>query len=411
MCGQQRSAQVVASGAKVLARPRVDGKRPGRSSVLKIASCDDGRWVTTSRAKTRTQRRVPTAQDADLRITWHGRSSFVRAGQGPATRVPVSFRVRNQNRIPLPCPVDGRMYTVRGHVTAPASTFEPGGEKTTTLYNTGHSFDEQLWTYGGVEGYDFTSELAKKGHASVTYDRLGYDKSDLPDGNRLCYSSEGDVIDQMIGKLKAGDYQLEGRSAVRFGRVALAGISQGALVNEAVASTFKSQDALLHFGFVPAAFVTTPIAGKFATQLADCAANSQPANQKQGNPRGYAFRGRTDADFRGTNFVNTDPKVVADFTARRKVDPCGLPLFVGPQIAYAAANDHQIRGPVLVAFGAKDANFFPQGPALDAQAALFSGSSDVSTELIPETGHMLPLERTAPRFQTIVSNWLERHGF
>lgn len=411
MCGTERAATVASNGTKVLARGRVDGKRAKRSAVATVARCVDGEWDTISRTRMRSQRRMPAGSDADMRITWRGRSVFLRQGQGGIARVPISFRVRNVNGTVVPCPGDGKTYVVRGNVTAPAAALEPGGTKTTTLYNHGHSFDERLWTYGGVDGYDFSNELAERGHTSVTYDRLGYGKSDKLHGFKSCYQTEATVISQMIAKLKNGDYDLEGRDELRFGRVALAGISQGALINEGVANTFKNQDALIHLGFVPAAFITPPIAAKFAAQQAQCAANSEPAVQQEGNPRGYAFRGRTDAEFRETNFVNTDPKVVADFTARRFVDPCGLPVFVTPWIGYVAANDNQVRGPVLVVFGAQDANFLTHRQAVDAQTALFSGTADRTTELLADTGHMLPLERTAPQLQRIVSDWLKQRGF
>lgn len=38
-----------------------------------------------------------------------------------------------------------------------------------------------------------------------------------------------------------------------------------------------------------------------------------------------------------------------------------------------------------------------------AQRAVFRGSDDVTNALLPDTGHMLPLERTAPRLQSLLA--------
>ncbi|HEV7787404.1 MAG TPA: hypothetical protein VGP05_00205 [Pseudonocardia sp.] len=43
-------------------------------------------------------------------------------------------------------------------------------------------------------------------------------------------------------------------------------------------------------------------------------------------------------------------------------------------------------------------------------AVAAAGSNDVSDIFLPNTGHALTLERTAPQMREQVSDWLDRHG-
>ena len=41
--------------------------------------------------------------------------------------LPVAFQVNNHNHSSVPCPADGRDYTVNGHIVAPAAAVRSGG--------------------------------------------------------------------------------------------------------------------------------------------------------------------------------------------------------------------------------------------------------------------------------------------
>ena len=79
----------------------------------------------------------------------------------------------------------------------------------------------------------------------------------------------------------------------------------------------------------------------------------------------------------------------------------------------AIGEDHlmvpTITVPVLLVLGANDALFPP--PAGTEQQAQFLGSSDVSLIQLPNTGHALTLERSAPTFTADISRWLAARGF
>ncbi|SDY62639.1 hypothetical protein SAMN05661080_04081 [Modestobacter sp. DSM 44400] len=100
--------------------------------------------------------------------------------------VPISFKVQNVNRTPIPRQADGETYTVRGHVWAPAEAATDLDHDTATLYLHGLGLGEFFWTNPDVPGYDFAAQQARDGHISVVVDRLGYDDSDDPPGKEIC---------------------------------------------------------------------------------------------------------------------------------------------------------------------------------------------------------------------------------
>lgn len=402
ICGTERLATAVARTAT--ARVHSAGSR----ARLTVSRCEDGRWTVVRRGTITRRATLNTSRDADLRVQARGRTQFVRVGDGGTVDVPVSFRVRNVNRTPYPGGADGREYTVRGHLTGPAARIDAGDAA--TLYTHGHSFSEELWRYRGVAGYDFTAEMARQGHVSVTFDRLGYESSDKPNGYESSYPSEADVFSQIVDQMKAGSFTVVGRPAPRFARVALAGHSQAAIIGEIAASTFKNVDGVIHLSFV-SDFASAPLLAKYGVNFADCFAAPQPANQQEGNPTGYAFRGQTEADFRSTNFVDADPAVVGDVTPKRNVDPCGLPVSVGPAISLNNVFDSLVTVPVLVAIGEKDPNFMVPPLAVRGQRDQYALARDKEFAILPGAGHALMLERTAPQLQRIVADWLEGHDF
>lgn len=340
-----------------------------------------------------------------------GGASAAHAAKQPRKRpiadVPIQFTVQNLNRSTVQtCPVDEQTYTVRGHLIGQRRALKSADA--VTLYNHGHSFGEFLWRYRGVPGYDHVKKMAKRGHVSVTYDRLGYESSDKPQGDTSCYASEADVTDQIIDQLRAGSYTVARRESAAFERVALVGHSQAAIINEGVAHTFKSPDALVHISF-SGANGSPGLLTKFGRNIVDCTAADTTADSDPANPDGYAFRGVGEEEFSETNFFNADERVLADVLPRQNPDPCGFPQTVFEWTANNRIADPSIEIPVLVMFGDHDPNFAPGAPQLAFED--FRGSSDRTLEIIPESGHTMMLERTAPQFRAILSGWLRERGY
>lgn len=121
--------------------------------------------------------------------------------------LPVSFTVRNINRTKASCPVDGRTYTVRGHLTAPTRLLEgKSADNAVTLYQHGIAAGEWYWRVE-ADGYHHAEELAARGHASLTIDRIGYDTSDTLDGLATCIGGQADITHQIIQQLRKGTYR------------------------------------------------------------------------------------------------------------------------------------------------------------------------------------------------------------
>ena len=164
--------------------------------------------------------------------------------------IPVSFEVINKNDSKAPCPADGKRYTVRGHLTGPTDKLDHGSRQdSVTLYNHGHSFAEYLWNFDKVPGYNTVGELAKRGHISVTYDRLGYGRSGKPNGTFSCYGSEADVSHQIVNDLRSGNYHIDRGHPISFKRVAYVGHEQEAFGGEAMAYSFHNIDAFAYLDF------------------------------------------------------------------------------------------------------------------------------------------------------------------
>lgn len=308
--------------------------------------------------------------------------------------VPVSFDVANQNRSAVNCPADGGEYTVRGHLTGPVSALKGDTVEAATLYLHGNGVDERLWRYTGAKGYNHVAEMARQGFVSVTITRLGYQGSGTPHGMDICFGSEADIAHQIIEALRAGDYGSDGAGpAIK--RLALAGHSAAGFVAMAEAYSFRDIDALMVVA--SGEFATPRVATAVAGQQSRCLTSED----------GYELieidDGAAAADF----FVNGEAAIVEDVIGSRPADACGPTAFAPTSIAADVAMLGTVDVPVLVIAGAQDA-FFPDP---DAQASLFTGSSDVQAVKLDDTGHAITLERTAPAFRAAVADWLGERGF
>lgn len=323
--------------------------------------------------------------------------------------VPVSFQVSNVNHSKVACTSDGRRYTVRGNIVAPRSALS-GDHPALTIYTHGLSYNgESFFHFTDVPGYDYVTEQAKNGHASLEFDLPGYGDSDvLKDGHQLCYGSEATIIHQMIGQLRSGHYDTDGEDPVAFRKIALAGHSAGGFTVQAEAYSFHDIDELIVMSFADQGFSPLLLTTTGVTTLR-CTLGGDP---KPGDPgtTGYAYFGQTDADYRAGHLHNTDPDVAAAATENRVKDPCGRIGSAVPNAASDIALLATVHVPVLLVYGKNDALFQDNPVGTPLQKAHYLGSNDVSNIFLPNTGHALTLERTAPQMREQVSDWLDRHG-
>jgi pimeloyl-ACP methyl ester carboxylesterase len=236
-------------------------------------------------------------------------------------------------------------------------------------------------------------------------DRLGYGSSGQPEGDQICLGAHADVAHQVIGMLRAGDYFVEGGVPVRFGRVALAGHSVGALIANLEAYSFNDIDGLVGIGHTPQ--VTQQTFQAFYTNRTVCDRGGEPA--RAGGPSGYAYFGQTGAEFRASTFHSAEPRVMELASTLRGRDPCGDTASIIDALVQEVKSLPRVKAPVLLVCGREDA--VTPDFACPYLKRRYTGSRDVSLVFVPRAGHALPLERRARTFRQRMSAWLKMHGF
>jgi pimeloyl-ACP methyl ester carboxylesterase len=300
---------------------------------------------------------------------------------------------------------------IHGDIVGPASVLQAGATiPSATVYLHGFGHGEYIWAFDAVPGYNTATELAKLGRVSVVLDRLNYDRSTHLAGMASSMTAQVDAVHQIVGQLKAGAYKAPTGHPWRVGKVALLGLSAGGAIAESVTWQYPGDvDALVVSGWSDDLFgqsTYVPLSA-FAQMIPLCLDPTAPS----ADPLypGYQYFGQTPADFQQINFApgNTDPLVAAAATKMRNPEACGDALTI-PDLAFGnLAMVHTIQVPTLLLWGTADAVALPTAPA--AQLALYGPNASLIQ--IPNAGHLLPLEQSAPVFRAQLSTWLQAHGF
>ncbi|HEX3607677.1 MAG TPA: alpha/beta fold hydrolase [Candidatus Dormibacteraeota bacterium] len=313
----------------------------------------------------------------------------------PVTARIVTFQVKNENTSAVPCQADGAAYTIHGRLVAPQSQTHA-----VVLSLHGLGYGEFFWDFQVVPGYDWAASLASHGVASVVIDRLGYGVSSHPPGMQSCMGGQASIAHQVVQQLRSGSYTIEGGGPVSFSRVGLIGHSAGGGVAQIETYSFHDVDALVILAW--ADFGASPkVLADFGQTGAVCASG--------GNPPGYAPLGSSKQEFEALMFHDADPTVEGEATRLRNPDPCGDDSSIPATILTDSQQVASIQIPVLLAIGADDAIFPP--PAQERQKGMFTGTKDLTAITVPNTGHALSLERSAPFTRDAVTNWLCTRGF
>jgi pimeloyl-ACP methyl ester carboxylesterase len=311
--------------------------------------------------------------------------------------LPVAFKVNNHNHSSVPCLADGKDYTVKGHIVAPATALDD--PKAASLYLHAVTFGEYYWRFKGVPGYDYASIMAEKGHVSVAIDRLGYGSSPKPDGNTgTCFGSEADIAHQIVEALKGGTYTLDGHAPVAFKKVFLAGSSVGGLTAHIEAYNFGGIDGLINFGWGDHN-ISQYAFEEYNDLMRRCFEGGDP-----GTP-GYAAFAKNSRD---KFYFSSATAEVRAAVPPPHPDPCGQARSIPPGIFSDEVNLARIDVPVLLVFGDKDAIFSPD--AARQQASRYLGSPEVTLQMIPNTSHFPMLEASLPTTVAAVDKWLNRHS-
>ncbi|WP_435747363.1 alpha/beta fold hydrolase [Nocardioides sp. SYSU DS0663] len=322
-----------------------------------------------------------------------------RARPAVATRG-VAFEVANRNETSVPCVASGEQHTVRGRLVGPrrAVLGKSGVLRVNVLVHdagTGAWF----WNMRRTPAVDYATRLARRGETSLVLDRLGYDRSPLPNGDATCLGAQAQMLHQVVQHLYAGKYVYTGGGAhpldpPHAAHVVVHGHGTGATVAQLEAAEFDDTAGLVLMS------APTPAPKQLAL--------SEAARQSMACLTGddYAAYGETPADFRRLLFASATPAVRKLASRQRNATPCGDVTSLLGAVTSSTAGSGKIEVPVLLLTGARDARVRALGA--DEARRMFRSSEDVTARIVPGAGSALPLEARAGQVRRTVLRWLDR---
>jgi pimeloyl-ACP methyl ester carboxylesterase len=440
-CGADRTADVVTTGAaaraqvvETLRRVQVRVRRGGRTVVVRrlaapvaatvsVQRCHDGQWNPVASVALARARSASYALDTSLaasgdyrliaRVTSNGTTlaspvAYVRVGVGEIVDDPVTFTVSNQDllqsSVRTTCSTDGSTQVIHGHLIAPRAALVGSGPHAVTLYLHGLGYGEFFWHFTNVPGYDWATNMALAGQASVTVDRLGYGANALLDGNNVCLGAQAEMAHQILIDLRGGHYTIPYGPPAQFENEVIAGHSIGGGIAELEA--WQNQDVQ---GLIVMSWSDLGFSGRALTEFtaSTLGCNGGGVANRAGSPHYEPF-GQTDNDFSTDMFDNVDPAVSQAVLGMRNPDPCGDINSALNMISWNAMGLGRYTGPVLLVYGNQDALFPP--PAGSTQKAMFGNASSTTLDQFDQTGHAITLGRTAPQVFASVLSWLQSQG-
>jgi pimeloyl-ACP methyl ester carboxylesterase len=316
-----------------------------------------------------------------------------RADHVAIAEVPVSFKVTNSNTTAVSCSSDGKDYTVKGHIVAPAAALD--SPSAATLYLHAVTWGEYYWRLKNPAGYDYASQLAELGHVSVTIDRLGYGESGRPAGHGTCFGSEADVAHQIVQQLKSGQYSADGHAPVSFEKVFIGGASVGGLTSNIEAFTYKDVAGVINYGWGD--HEVTP----YAFEEYNKARGRCLGGGDSSTPEYTPFARDTQDKF----YYNTAEQDVRAAVPKSHADPCGQLESIPPAIFTDVNHVGEITVPVLVIFGTGDAIFDPN--AAQHAKDRYKGSKSVTLYQPKDASHYPLVEKTHLETVSVVDKFLK----
>jgi alpha-beta hydrolase superfamily lysophospholipase len=244
-----------------------------------------------------------------------------------------------------------------------------------------HGASDSHTVFDFAPGFTAARELAQRGYGVLTIDRVGYGASSRPNGDTLGFATAAGYLHEVIQDVRGGALGFTPPDVVTLGP------SVGADIVITEAGTYHDVDGVViafHTNQLQPALFAVDVGAWFA----------------QGDyfDFGVAFR---------TDFFYAEPwanqRIIDLDNATRELVPRG-------EISSALANeslafDDDIDVPVLLMQGDHDELFVPQD-----DTALFSGSPDVTFELLKHSGHKgfsHPTSKSAAVHT--VERWLDDH--
>lgn len=291
----------------------------------------------------------------------------------------------------------------------PGTLCVPPGATTVELLLHGTTYGQYYWDLPlEPETYSFVRAANERGFATLNVDRLGTVGAFQPLSIFVTLDTNASVVDQLVGALRDGTF------GPAFDNVVLVGHSYGSLIAYLAAGRFGGVDALIATGashqlnavnILTRVLASSPPAildPKFASTLLD---------------PGYitTLPGRRRIFY---EVSQADPAVIALDEQLKQTSTVEEAVTVLPDFIFNASRS--INLPVLTVNGEHEPYFCngllagdcSSSEALAAGERRFYGpGASVEAIVIPDAGHNLTLERTAPTTNAAIQEWLAEQGF
>ena len=310
--------------------------------------------------------------------------------------------------VALPVSVPTPRETVHGQLCMPAGR----APTTVQLLVHGGPYSRVYWDFPyQPERYSYQRDMADHGFATFAMDRLGAGKSTKPLSVTLLDTVEAASIHQIVGHLRAGRV-----GGVHFDRVILVGHSLGSGVSVMEAATYHDVDGVILTGMTH--LVSAVTATKIFTMSVYPVTLDPQLSERGGDP-GYitTIPGKREPLFYSTS--DADAQVIAiDEDTKDQVSILGVGTVILFDFLSPTSRDMNV--PVLLAVGERDAIFCgllardcsSAEAVRKGEAPYFSRAAELSTYVLPGSGHSMALHKNAAEYREATRAWLRaRFGF
>lgn len=269
-----------------------------------------------------------------------------------------------------------------------------GGTRTVQLLVHGYSYARYYWDFPyHPERYSYVRRANQAGYATLAIDRIGDGKSTHPPAASLTWDTAADTVHQVVSALR------DGTLGTAFERVILVGHSYGSVTSYLEAGRYHDVDALIGTGIahrVDMAQLTMRVVAQSAPAALD------PKFAHSGYDPLYVTT-RVGARNVFYNPDNADPEVIKlDEHLKETAGELEIPT-AAVYLVNSVSKTTNI--PVLTVNGDKDPFFCTPLAAdcssdkalADFERPYYGPNATVEAKVIPNGGHDINLERTAPQ--------------
>jgi pimeloyl-ACP methyl ester carboxylesterase len=268
----------------------------------------------------------------------------------------------------------------------------------------GAGIDHRYWDWPiEPERYSYVAWAAQRGIATLNIDRIGCGQSSRPPGAEVTLTAQAHTLAQVIDAARSGHQGMPS-----FSRVVLIGHSMGSVVCGATATIGGGADAVVLTGYLPVD--GTPEMGDELFDFAFTPAlNALPHLRGLVDEAYLAAREDLGVDELRYWSAQTDPQILA-FEA----------LIKGPATK-AELGDAAVAGPLIRSLAIPTLGVVGEHDVLLIDGGLgetntYNAIARIADRIgpnfdfcvVPDTGHMLNLHRTAHDTYTAITRWLER---